>query len=486
MVGFLLQHKAKQTLYGGRFDNPLQVASMHGSLEIARRLLQAGSDVNRVGGIYGTVLYAACKLGKVDVVRLLLEHHADPNIQECEKCDNALQVGLITGWLDPDLVALLTDNGANINLHGGLYDSALHAAFCSGNEEVVRVLLSKGADVCYKGNKLGTILQAAVYSGNEAVVSIALHCGTSANEKGGEFTYPLIRAVAEAYPDSIVLLLLQQGANPNLVREGDDDDSKLYPTALQSTTSTSKATMLLDHGAQINTVAGLIGTALHAAVAHIIASTDFVMLCISRRADIDKIVGDIGSPICLALEFQKLDQARILTEAGANLDCVDTVGHSALQRYTLACEKPDLNILDHLISLGSDPLLTDQRGCNCLHYAARANNLDVLRTIDRQDVNISMTDRQGWTPLHWGAASSQASSQVVKFLLDQGCDRHLRDQEGRTALDLAVIFGKSALVAILEAEGKADVDVTADDELAENETWYYNCDGCRIVRRTLP
>lgn len=486
MVKILLEHKARPDSYGGIYDNPLQVASRYGNLAIVQTLILAGTDINSKGGKYGTALYAACWGRKVDVARVLLEHHADPNVQGCGQLDNALQercTPTVAGEHHPELVTLLFNQGANPNLHGGPNGSALHAAFYSGHEPIIRALLERGADTRYKGGEFGTVLQAAVESGSEAVVRIALESGMTANEKGGEYTYPLIRACAnENCPDSIVSLLLRMGANPNLKREGEDVNARTFRTALQHTTSISKATMLLDHKAQVSTVAGILGTVLHHAINWADVSDDIVRLFIDHRADVNKNLDELGSPLGLALQLEHLDKARILIGAGAKLDSVDSLGHSALHFYLLVCEKADPNFLEELVDLGLGPLRADRRGCSLLHYAARADSLDVLGKMVKCGANVNVTDRHGWTPLHWGAASTRGSAKAIKFLLKSECDKDMKDEEGRTALEL---FERTALISILKAEGEAYVALLEDGEPERKGLGDIRCDGCRIVRSSF-
>ena len=265
MVDLLIEHGAKTDVYGGHYDNPLQVASKYGDIAIVRSLLRAGCDVNRKGGEFGTALIAACTSGSAEVVKVLLEHNANPNIQGCWEMDNALQAACQKN--NAESILLLLENGADPNLHGGANGSALHAAFSTGNEVIIRELLKRGADIDYKGGLYYSVLQAAVHSGNEEAVQIALDCGLPPNEKGGWFTYPLLRATGlDSCPDSIVRLLSEVGADPNLEREGDGYADQTLRTALQHATSLSKATLLLDNGARVQTVSGWLGTALHATI----------------------------------------------------------------------------------------------------------------------------------------------------------------------------------------------------------------------------
>ena len=486
MVDSLIEHGANTNIYGGDYDNPLQVASANGDIAIIRTLLKAGNDVNRKGGIYGTALTAACCLGNTGVVKLLLEHNADPNVQGCWEDDNALQAACQMN--NSEIILLLLENSADPNLHGSWYGSALHAAFFKGNEVIIRELLKRGADINHKGGDYHSVLQAAVDSGKEEAVQTALKCGLSPNEKGGWFTYPLLRATAlEFCPDSIVRLLLEAGADPNLEREGDDFIDQTYRTALQHARSPSKATLLLDNGAKVNTVSGWLGTALHSAIYDgRYQKMSLIKLLVDRGADVNQKAENNGSPLCFVfkhLRYSELnfDCAQLLIYAGADLDSVDFGGHSSIH-WAICNPDAGKEPIDDIIGLGADPLLVDRRGCNCLHYAARANKPHALEKILECGLEVDSVDGFGWTPLHWAAASTRASTQVIKALLRKECNIELKDRDGRTALDLALMFDNAESVAILNDTGKAHMDQLENGMTKDEKLHSRFCDGCRFVR----
>lgn len=483
MVVVLLEHGAKADNYGGTYDSPLQIASSYGDFAIVQILLDAGIDVNRKGGEHGTALVAACHSESTNVVKLLLEHDADPNIQECGECDNALQTACEVD--NAGIALLLLEHGADPNLHGGRYGSALHAAFSNGNQLIITALLTRGADIRYRGGGYCSVLQAAVASENEAAVKIALERGLSANEKGGWYTYPLLQATGvNTCPDSIVKLLLDEGADPNLEREGDDFTHETYRTALQHTSSVSKASLLLDAGAKLDTVSGWLGTALHAAIYnHGDKGSSIIKFLIDCGADVNKI-SVAGSPLCCAIEQSDFDTVRLLIGLGADLHSVDNVGHSALH-MAICQSQAGIELFDYCVDLGADPLLLDRRGCNGLHYAARANNLLVLRKILERKPDINVIDDYGWTPLHWAAASTAISTSTIRALLDEGCNKDLKDKAGRTALDLATKLENSQSVAILTADG-VHIDASLENGVVSfKEQPHRFCDGCLIVSKHL-
>jgi ankyrin repeat protein len=88
----------------------LQAAALGEHADVVRMLLDAHADVNAQGGYYGNALQAAAFGGNTEVVRMLLDAHADVNAQ------------------------------------GGRYGSPLHAALGNSRSDTIHFLLTAGAD----------------------------------------------------------------------------------------------------------------------------------------------------------------------------------------------------------------------------------------------------------------------------------------------------------------------------------------------------
>ena len=61
-------------------------------------------------------------------------------------------------WGDEDIVRLLLNTGAEVNLQGGEYGSALQAVSSHGDENIIGLLLDNGADVNMEGGSFGSAL----------------------------------------------------------------------------------------------------------------------------------------------------------------------------------------------------------------------------------------------------------------------------------------------------------------------------------------
>ena len=450
-------------------------------------LLEYGADANIRADGEATPLYRACRKCDRETVELLLAYGADPNIWQGDGREYALQVACLNE--DQEIVSLLLNSSARTDLYGSCYDDALQIACMCGNESIVRMLLSHGADATGRGGVLDNAMLAAVDGRNKIIIDILLDHGLSINEKGGEGTYPLLRALSlKAYDgqESFVNHLLVRGADPNLELEGDWgvlQAHNMCRTALQLAESTFLTATLLDHGAQINAVIGDYNTALLVAVSS--KSEDVTRLLIGRGADVNLSVWGFGSPLVAACLAGKLEVAKILVEAGADLDVKNLVGHSALLT-TCFSQMSQLELFEYLIHQGADALQEDKRGCNGLHYAARANKGDLIKRMLACRINVIATDHNGWSPLHWAVASTQDSVECVNLLLESGCDKSKIDKQGRTALDIAEFFKKIEEAAILGGHTRAHNKSSEHDESMPQPTELQICDGCEVVSKLQP
>ncbi|MBZ5601354.1 MAG: ankyrin repeat domain-containing protein [Acidobacteriia bacterium] len=125
-----------------------------GNAEKVRLLIAAGADVNaRSATGRSALLIAASRTGAGDVVKLLLSHGADPNVQDTLRGMPVLPAGaggstpLIEAAKIRDGRALeaLLEAGAKIDAKDNAGADALAAAAIHGNTENVRVLLARGA-----------------------------------------------------------------------------------------------------------------------------------------------------------------------------------------------------------------------------------------------------------------------------------------------------------------------------------------------------
>ncbi|MFN4329457.1 MAG: ankyrin repeat domain-containing protein [Limnobacter sp.] len=109
-------------------------------------------------------------------------------------------------------------------------------------------------------------------------------------------------------------------------------------------------------------------------------------------------------------------------------------------RYTApafeAVKQGDLAKLHEYLSLGLNPLVTNDLGQTLLHMAAQDGQVTVLRWLATvQKLPLEVGDRFGSTPLHVAAEHGQL--QAMAALVDAGADKHAKDEHGNQAIHLA-------------------------------------------------
>lgn len=546
-------------------QSPLFYAAILGLSGIVKLLIDQGAEINYSCGTgLGTPLIAAVALGRDDTVSFLLDRGADPNLidwgymgcslavaveknksrivkillrrkdidincrripfssmQEFfnEKSNRALKkhyspeaieriaqqsmVYIAAAYNAPDVLKILLDEGADPNIEGGAYHTALQAACARGLEGIAKILLERGSKVDMYGGFYGSALIAACYSGSCAIMIKLIEKGIDINYVGGDKSEAALHAACAAEDDyiqrqnksneigstlyaahpqergNLIQMLLENGANPDLGREGDDYDAHWFLTPLQNSVTIYTTALLLDYGAAVNTQSGHCGTALHSAMFPR-KEPELAAYLITRGADVNISHWNHGTPLALACALGSWKKVKLLLENGALLNQYDLFGRSPLQ---IAISNSRWNVVDHLMDLDNDPLHVDKRGCATLHYAAGKGNDDVVKRILKCRPNISHVDSNGWSALHWAAASSCGTSRIVKTLLQSGIDANLTDKQGRTALNLARSFMKYEEMAVLSTEKIVFADF--EDGQKSNRARFC-CDGCYDVRVILP
>jgi Ankyrin repeats (3 copies) len=59
-------------------ENALHIAIHRGDIDIAKLLISEGIDIHQPGDLGHTPLHEACSCGRIEVVRALVDHGADP------------------------------------------------------------------------------------------------------------------------------------------------------------------------------------------------------------------------------------------------------------------------------------------------------------------------------------------------------------------------------------------------------------------------
>ncbi len=225
---------------------PLYLACKAGVLEVVKKLVDNGADINGVE----PPIFAAIMKGNHELVIYLIENSAKLNFGEERKdwWETPLTIAAKNGEIN--LVQLLIDKGGEVNQGGGTIKmTPLHIATEQGNLELVTLFLNNGADInqgdrpfgrtalyyALEGKKFGiakflinqgaqvnstcgfgrTLLHVAVASGNMKLVKLLLDKDAGINSQDIWGLSPLHSAVEKGYKE-IEQVLLERGENPKI------------------------------------------------------------------------------------------------------------------------------------------------------------------------------------------------------------------------------------------------------------------------------
>ncbi|MES2783966.1 MAG: ankyrin repeat domain-containing protein [Pseudomonadota bacterium] len=115
-------------------ESPLMIASLRGHLELVRKLIDRGADVNKTGW---TPLHYAATSGHVPVIALLLEHHA---YIDAESPNKTTPLMMAVHYGSPEAVRHLLEAGADPSLKNQLGMTAVDFAHRANRKDMAELV----------------------------------------------------------------------------------------------------------------------------------------------------------------------------------------------------------------------------------------------------------------------------------------------------------------------------------------------------------
>ena len=176
VVRFLCESNAKVNILARRNSwSPLSTAIQEGYVEVVKTLLKYGKGIDLEMRIKGkTVLYYAVNANRPDIVRLLCESNAKVNVF-CDDSDTPLTIAAKEGFIEVIRVLLKYGKGIDLEKRCHCWYSAppLYHAAIRGHVDAIAVLCEAGADLSARDGKFGdTPLKAASKQGHEDAVKV--------------------------------------------------------------------------------------------------------------------------------------------------------------------------------------------------------------------------------------------------------------------------------------------------------------------------
>ena len=135
--------------------------------------------------------------------------------------------------------------------------------------------------------------------------------------------------------------------------------------------------------------------------------------------------------------------AYLLKQPSIQIDATNMADETALM---LAANANDLASANLLIEAGAS---VNRPKWTPLHYAASKGHTAMMRLLIENDAYVDAESPNGTTPLMM--AAYYASPNAVKLMLEEGADPLLKNHDGQTALDMALVKDKKLSVQYIRA-----------------------------------
>jgi ankyrin repeat protein len=428
-------------------QTPVADAAMRRDAAEIRRLVQSGADVNAAQADGATALHWAAYHGDASSAVLLLE--AGAQVAAANR-NGSTPMWLAASQGDAAMIEALLENGADANEPLPVGRRPLMLAARSGHVEAVRALLDNGADPNAREDARGTTaLMQAADQGHADVIAVLI-------ERGAD-------VAAASAP------VLRDGRTAALGKSGDPREAVRRQVI---------AVLCEQKSPDLSAVRALAALSSGATEDAFLAANVAENPCGNQREEIiftgggrDRAArepdGGELTPLVYAARSGSIDAARVLLDAGADVNQVTRYGWSPLLAAT---QNRNYRLGKFLIERGADvnrankggwtPLYiaTDNRNLEGGDYPTRAPDMDHLEFIELlleagADPNaqlIESTETRTVFTNQWldeeGAtaflrASQSGDVELMRLLLEHGADPKIYTKLGVTPLAVAAGIG---------------------------------------------
>lgn len=457
----------------------LAEAARTGDMFTVEKLLAAGGDPNDIGTFSTPVLHWVVHYGQLDTAALLLKAGADVNLRNASTGLTTLSLALEGN--DTAMVKLLLEHGADPNAKLEDGDTPLMQAARSSNADIVALLLKHGAEADARHADYGySALMLASNAGNLATVQHLLKAKVDPNAattRIGKENW--IRPNGQpGFGNGIGII---RGGTP--ADRGRRDPMQGGMTALHYAARhnhTDVAAALLDAGANIEQAEANDITPLLMAISN--DNTEAAQFLISRGANVNVSDWYGRTPLWEAVNVRNLyldsttlengvdreamlGVIRTLLDKGANvnartretppfrnhmlgvgsLEWVDFTGQTP---FLTAALSADMTVMKLLLEYGADPFINTFQGTSPLMAAAGVNWVyyqtytegpeQLLATVKfcaELGMDVNQVNSMGLSALH--GAANRGSIDIIDYLVEKGAKLDVLDNEKRSPLDWA-------------------------------------------------
>lgn len=350
-----------------------------------------------------------------------------------------------------------------------------------GNREMVLLLLEYCADVNLTNDRGQAALSLAASAGHLDIVQLLVQAGAQVNKVDDESECALVMAARGGHTQVVELLVAQDWREDPVHSLTLDEAVQQALSASLTSGQHQVADLLLDLPYtdidQSDTLGGL--TPLCAAAKA--GDTRAAKMLQKRGAMVDKWDMNDQAPIHIAAREGHWDMVELLLQAGAGVNDPDGLGRSPV---TVAASSGHCGIVELLVTRGAKLEMGDREGITPLSHAVISSQAEVVRCLLDHGADINCTDSSGRSPLD--VAVYQGREELVELLLERGADMEKTDVRGIRVLDRVIAFGSASVVTAflkkgaklgpatwLMAEGKPEILLILLNKLLEDGNTLY-------------
>ncbi|CAH0044804.1 unnamed protein product, partial [Clonostachys solani] len=448
-----------------RGETLFNTARYCGKYDAIKTLLEAG------GGYYtdrAEALWDAARDGSHQLVKLLLEHGAYAMLERyhkisplsvtagrhprrcgtpwCGGCDHK-DMNNRDGCLET--ARLLLQHGVEIEHRDDEGRTALHSAVAAGDCQMVELLASYGADPTARISINGptTLHTASLYVGRLDMTELLLRLGVDASAVDGYGRSPLWMARSVKEPVPIAKVLLESGASMEADRDG---NTPLHDAASNGSLKLAEF-LIVEHGADVNAANRLGETPFHEAVGHI-NPREIVKLLVDHGAE-TTMTKSSSRTLLGVVRNRTADAIRVMLENVANVKDImgwqylkDVMG---LQKSMLhaALARGSQEIIDLMIQFGGHEGYLAITGGGRLHQGAITGDIALMQSVLDEGAPIDADrDNQGRTALV--VAVKVGATASIEWLLKKGANANTRDDVWPKPTPLHLATGRNAIPAV--------------------------------------
>ncbi|XP_044729552.1 serine/threonine-protein phosphatase 6 regulatory ankyrin repeat subunit A-like [Chrysoperla carnea] len=435
IVKDLLKNKANTSIATVEGFTALHLASNLGHLKIVAALLQHGVEIHCKNKHYVTALHISAYSGHREIVELLIKNGAKIYDEDNEGL-TPLHLAALKGNID--IIDLLIKNKADVNIRNNNGATPLQIAVANGQKVAAAFLIKNKAEV-NATHKYGlTPLHTAVIKGNKEIVNLLIKNKAKVNAKSDHGT-PLQLAMIIAHLE-ILKFLIAKGADINVV-----DNKMVKPAVLAGNKDIVET--LLKTKPHINIKDPEYAELLHSAI--IKGHTHLVKYFIKKGFDVNSNNFLNVTPLYIAAGIDQEEIAEILITNGANVNVV-TEGGAPLH---VATEHGHNNVVQILLRNGASIDIKDSKNRTPLELAVVHGYVQIVKMfLQFNKVNINGTTQDGLTLLHI-ASQEESNLNMVKFLVNIGCDVNAKNNKGSKPIHIAAREGNKDIVEFFLSKG---------------------------------